>query len=357
LSRGPSTRAVHAGLPAPQRLEPLLPGPVLAATFHLPGEAEPGGYARLHHPTVGLLEDALGDLDGGECVAFASGAAAVGAVLERLRPGELLVAPEDGYPAVRQWSSELEPRGVRVRLVPSSTEAFVAAAPDAALVWIETPANPRLEVVDVGAVAAAARGLVAVDNTVATPLGQQPLALGADVAMCSGTKSLAGHSDLLLGALSTRDADLAAALRGGRARTGAVPGAFEAWLAHRSLATLGLRLERASANSVAVAAALRERGLEGVVHPADHPAALEQMRFFGPLVGFTLAGAERAQRFLAACRLVAEATSFGGVHSTAERRSRWGHDAVPEGFIRLSCGVEDTGDLVADVLAALDSAA
>jgi cystathionine gamma-lyase len=348
---------VHAGLPAPEQLAPLLPGPVLAATFHLAGDAEPAGYARHHHPTVALLEAAVGALDGGECVAFSSGSAAAAAVLERLEPGDLLVAPQDGYPTVRRWCAELlEPRGVCTRLVASTTEAFEEAAPGATVLWIETPANPRLKVVDVRAVAAAAGGLVVVDNTVATPLGQQPLDLGADMAMCSGTKALAGHSDLLLGALSVRDRGLAEALRSGRSRAGSVPGAFEAWLAHRSLPTLGLRLERASASALAVAAALRERGVEDVVHPADDPVAREQMRFHGPLVGFTLPSADHAQRFLTACELVAEATSFGGVHSTAERRDRWGFDAVPAGFVRFSCGIEDTEDLVADVLAALDAA-
>jgi cystathionine gamma-lyase len=342
---GPSTRAVGAGLPAAAQGEPFLPGPVLASSFHWSGEAAPAAYARDHHPTVALLEDALGALDGGESVVFASGNAATAALLDGLEPGQRLVAPVDGYPAVRQWAAErLEPRGVRCELVASSTDAFVAAAPGADLVWVETPSNPRLDVVDVAAVAAARTGLLVVDNTVCTPLGQQPLTLGADVAMCSGTKALTGHSDLLLGVLSVRDTELAARLRTRRSRSGSVPGAFEAWLAHRSLPTLALRLERQSANAAAVAALLRARGIADVVHPG-----------VGPLVGFTLASAQAAQRFLAACTLVAEATSFGGVHSTAERRGRWGTDAVGEGFVRFSCGIEDTADLVADVARALDA--
>lgn len=350
--RGPSTRSVHAGLPAAEQGAPFLPGPMPASTFHWSGEAAPEGYARDHHPTVALLERALGELDGGTSIAFGAGNAATAALLDGLEPGQRLVAPADGYPAVRQWCVErLSPRGVACDLVPSATEAFVEAAPGADVVWVETPVNPRLDVVDVRAVAEVTEGLLAVDNTVCTPLGQRPLDLGADVAMCSGTKALSGHSDLLLGVLSVRDEELAARLRTRRSRSGAVLGPFEAWLAHRSLATLALRLERQSSNADAVAALLRDRGLEEVVRP-DHP----QMRLAGPLVGFTLESAEAADRFLATCDLVADATSFGGVHSTAERRGRWGTDQVPEGFVRLSCGIEDPEDLLADVASGLDAA-
>jgi cystathionine gamma-lyase len=349
---GPSTRAVHAGLPPAGQGEPMLPGPVLAAPYHLrgPADASPYGYGRDANPTWTLLERALGELDGGESVVFASGMAAVGAViLPRLRPGDVLVASGDGYPGIRKLAAEhLEPREVRVRLVPTDTGVLVDAAGDATLVWVETPSNPGLTVCDVEAVAAAAHSagaLLAVDNTLATPLGFQPLDAGADFAMLSGTKSLTGHSDLLLGAVSVRDAALAAELRTWRSRAGAVLGPFEAWLAHRSLATLGLRLERSQANARALADALAGReDVTGVRWPG-----------VGPVVAFVLPSAERAQAFLDACRLVTEATSFGGVHSTAERRARWGTDDVAEGFIRFSAGCEDTDDLVADVVQALDT--
>jgi cystathionine gamma-lyase len=156
--------------------------------------------------------------------------------------------------------------------------------------------------------------------------------------------------------VSVRDPELAAGLRTWRSQTGGIPGPFEAWLAHRSLATLGLRLERASANALALAEALRERDdVTDVRHPSDDPVAVAQMERFGPVVSFTLASAEAAQAFLDACELVTEATSFGGMESTAERRARWGTDNVPEGFIRFSAGCEDTEDLVADVLRALDA--
>jgi cystathionine gamma-lyase len=366
-SWGPGTRAVRAGLDAAGQGEPLLAGPVLAAPYHLqgPADASPYAYGRDANPTWTRLEAALGELEGGDSVVFASGMAAMSAVLlGRLERGDVLVAPHDGYPGVRLLAAEyLTPRGVEVRFVRTDTGQITAAAPGATLVWVETPANPGLEVCDVAAVAEAAHAagaLLGVDNTVATPLGQRPLHLGADFSMLSATKTLGGHSDLLLGAVSVHDAALAADLRRWRTRAGAIPGPLEAWLLHRSLATLELRLERQSANALAVSRFLQGRpevgdirhpGLDG--HPG-HGAAARQMRRFGALVGFTLASAERAQAFLGALELVAEATSFGGVHSTAERRGRWGTDAVAEGFIRFSAGCEDADDLVADVAHALD---
>jgi cystathionine gamma-lyase len=349
---GPSTRAIHAGLPEPAQGEPMLPGPVLAAPYHLRGAADSAryGYGRDENPTWTHLERAIGGLDGGETVVFSSGMAAVtAAILPRVRPGGVLVAPRDGYPGIRKLAEEqLRPGGIEVRLVPTDTGAIVAAAEGADLVWVESPSNPRLDVCDLDAIAAAAHAngaLFGVDNTVATPLGQRPLDHGADLAMLSGTKSLTGHSDVLLGAVTVRDAALAAELRAWRSHTGAILGPFEAWLAHRSLATLGLRLERSQANARALAAALAARD---DVTDVRWPGV-------GPLIAMTLSSLEHAQGFLDACRLVSEATSFGGVHSTAERRGRWGTDDVPEGFIRFSAGCEDTEDLVADVTAALDA--
>jgi cystathionine gamma-lyase len=362
---GPSTRAIHAGRPAAEQGAPLLPGPVLAAPYHLRGAADssPYAYGRDANPTWTALEAAIGALDGGETVTFASGMAAVSAtVLSQLRPGDVLVATDDGYPGIRKLATErLAPAGVHIRWVPTDTAALVEAAGGATLVWVETPSNPELRSCDVRAVAEATRAagaLLAVDNTLATPLGMQPLALGADFAVISATKLVSGHSDILLGAVSVREGTLADALRTWRSQTGAIAGAFEAWLAHRSLSTLGLRLERSSANAQAVAEALGARDdVSDVRHPSTDPVAAGQMDHFGPLVGFTLPTAAAAQAFLDACELVSEATSFGGVESTAERRGRWGTDAVAEGFIRFSAGCEDTADLVADVEQALGRAA
>ena len=348
MAHGPSTRAVHAGLPEPAQGEPILPGPVLAAPFHLRGDphSTPYGYGRDANPTWTALERAIGELDGGTTVVFSSGMAAVSAVvLPRLQPRDVLVACGDGYPGIRKIAEhDLRPKGIEVRMVPTETEAIVAAAEGARLVWVETPSNPRLDVCDLDAVARAAHdndALLAVDNTVATPLGLQPLAHGADFAMVSGTKALTGHSDILLGAVTVSDPAMAEELVAWRIRTGSILGPFEAWLAHRSLATLGLRLERAQANARALVDAL-----EGRVTHLRWPGV-------GPVISLALPTAEAAQAFLDGCRLVSEATSFGGVHSTAERRARWGTDDVPEGFIRFSCGIEDTDDLLADVLQAL----
>jgi cystathionine gamma-lyase len=367
--RGEGTRAVHAGLPEPEAGAPFLPGPTFAAPYHLPGEPadSPHGYGRYSNPTWTNYERALAELEGAETVVFASGMAAAAAVLlPMLRRGEVLVAPADGYYNVRQLSREhLEPRGVTVRLVPTADDAALAEAlPGAALVWLETPSNPGLDVCDIAAIANAAHAagaLVAVDNTLATPLGQRPIELGADFSVTSATKALSGHADLLMGYVATRDPGRTGGLRAWRGVTGAVPGPFEAWLAHRSLATLELRLGRQCANAQILAELLAARDdVKGVRYPGlpsdpSYGTASRQMRRFGSVVSFDLDGRERAERFLAACELVAEATSFGGVYSSAERRARWAGDEVPEGFIRLSAGCEDAPDLVGDVVRALDS--
>jgi cystathionine gamma-lyase len=350
--RGPSTRAVHAGLPEPAQGEPFLPGPVFAAPFHLQGPADATrfSYHRYTNPTWEGLEAAVGGLEGGEALFFASGMAAVSAVVvSSLRPGDVLVAPSDAYPGIRSIAVEhLEPRGVEVRLVPTDEAAVRGAMPGATMVWVESPSNPGLDMLDLGALAAevhAAGAAFVVDNTLAGPLRQRPLTLGADVVVVSASKSLTGHSDLVLGYVAAREPDRVAALRSWRSTTGGIPGPFEAWLAHRSLATLGVRLERQEANAAALVDALRGRD---DVSDVRWPGV-------GAVLAFTLDGAERAQAFLGALSIVAEATSFGGLHSSAERRARWGTDDVAEGWVRFSTGIEDTADLVADVLGALDA--
>jgi cystathionine gamma-lyase len=294
-------------------------------------------------------------------------AAASAVLLPLLRSGDALVAPADGYPAVRTLATgQLAECGVEVRLVPAAGPPGDAVLEGAKLVWLETPSNPGLETVDVAAVverAHAAGALVAVDNTLATPLGQLPLALGADFSVASDSKHLSGHGDLILGHVAVSDAGRAEALTSWRTQTGAVPGPFEAWLAHRSLATLELRLERQCATALALAERLLFRDdvadvrYPGLPRDPGHEVARRQMRRFGTVVCFTLDGRERAERFLAACRLVAQATSFGGVHSTAERRGRWGGNDVADGFVRFSVGCETTEDLLEDVERALDLAA
>ncbi|MFD0354393.1 cystathionine gamma-lyase [Streptomyces sp. NPDC127110] len=370
---GDGTRAVRAGLPEPAKNEPPLPGPVFAAHFHLPGEVSgPYTYGRDTNPTWTLLERAVGELEapgeeGVETVVFASGMAAVSAVLlSQARTGDTVVLPSDGYQALPLVREQLEAYGVRVHTAPTGRDAQLAALDGARLLWIETPSNPGLDVCDVRRLVAAAHAagtLVAVDNTLATPLGQRPLELGADFSVASGTKGLTGHGDLLLGYVVCRDPELAAAVRRWRKIVGAIPGPMEAWLAHRSLATLQLRVGRQWGNALAVAEALADRpevtGLRYPGLPSDpsHKTAVRQMRGFGSVVSFTLPDRAHAERFMSALHLVEDATSFGGVRSTAERRGRWGGDDVPEGFIRFSAGAEDLEDLVADVLRALDSAA
>ncbi len=361
---GPSTLAVHAGMPGAVDGEPFLPPPTLAAPYHLAGESDvsPYGYSRYANPTWTALETALGELEGGAALIFGSGMAAVTAlVLTELQDGDVFVACNDGYPGIRTLANEqLAPRGVEVRFVPTDTDATIAACDGATLVWVETPSNPRLDVLDLRAVAGAAHAAGArlvVDNSRATPMGQRPLDLGADFSVCAATKAIAGHSDVLLGFVAAREPVALEPLLAWRGLTGAIAGPFEAWLVHRSLATLELRLARQSQSALALAEALRERDdLDGVFHPSFSTEAAGQMRHFGPLVCFDCGSAERAQAFLSRAWLVTEATSFGGVHTTAERRARWGTDAVGEGFVRLSCGIEDTEDLLADVTAALDGA-
>lgn len=368
---GDGTRAVRAGLPDPVAYEPPLPGPVFAAHFHLPGEAAgPYTYGRDTNPTWTHLERALAELESpdapAEAVVFASGMAAISAVLlSHARVGDAVVLPDDGYQALPLVREQLAAYGVEVRTAPTAGDAQLAVLDGASLLWIETPSNPGLDVCDIRRLARAAHdtgALVAVDNTLATPLGQRPLELGADFAVASGTKGLTGHGDLLLGYVVCRDPELAARVRKWRKVVGAIPGPMEAWLAHRSLATLQLRADRQSANALAVAEALLDRPeVSGVRHPGltsdpAHRQAAAQMRRFGCVVSFDLPDRAYAERFLAALRLVDDATSFGGVRSTAERRGRWGGDKVAEGFIRFSAGAEDTADLVADVRRALDEA-
>jgi len=349
--RGDSTRTAHAGLSAAADGEPFLPGPTFAGPYHLAGPADASrfNYGRYDNPSWARLEAALGELEGAQSVVFAAGMAAVSAVvIPSLHTGDVLVAPSDAYPGIRAIAEDvLRPNGIEVRLVPTDDEAVRAALPGATLVWLESPSNPGLDVLDLPALIAeahAAGAIVAVDNTLAGPLRQRPLELGADYSVMSGSKHLGGHSDLILGAVAVSDETRAEALRSWRIATGSIPGPFEAWLAHRSLATWALRLERQEANARALADVLRARD---DVSDVRWPGV-------GSVVCFDVGSHARADAFLEGCELVAAATSFGGLHASAERRARWGSDDVGEGFIRFNAGIEDTPDLVADVERALE---
>ncbi|MFE6983881.1 cystathionine gamma-lyase [Streptomyces griseus] len=368
---GDGTRAVRAGLPEPEQFEPTLPGPVFAAHFHLSGDpVGPYTYGRETNPTWTHLERAIGELEApGEEVGttvFASGMAAITAVLlSQVRSGDAVVLPDDGYQALPLVREQLAAYGVEVRTAPTGGDAQLALLTGAKLLWIESPSNPGLDVCDIPRLveaAHAAGALVAVDNTLATPIGQRPLALGADFSVASDTKGMTGHGDILLGHVTCRDPRLTADVRRWRKVVGAIPGPMEAWLAHRSLSTLQLRIDRQCTTALALAEALAKRAeVTGLRYPGlptdpSYAVAARQMRRFGSVVSFELADRETAERFLSALRLVDDATSFGGVRSTAERRGRWGGDAVAEGFIRFSVGAEDPEDLLADVEQALDMA-
>lgn len=360
------TAILHAGYGSTHDPGPFRGGPQFSSTFTTPGD--PSGYTltygRFHNPTWTAWEEALGLLEGGESIAFASGMAAVAAVLGvTLKPGDTIVLPADCYYTTRTVASNwLSVIGVNVRLIPTRDNAQATAIEGARVLWLETPTNPQLDICDIRELAdlAARHGAITVvDNTTATAYLQHPLALGATYVVASDTKAMTGHSDLVLGHVSTADPDRAAELRTWRAQHGAIPGPMEVWLAHRSLATLPLRVARQSASALELATFLTTQPRVAAVHYPGLPGhsgyatARRQMDAFGGVVSFELASRGHAEQFLGALMLVREATSFGGVHSTAERRARWGGDSIGEGFIRFSVGCEAPQDIIDDVAQAL----
>ena len=347
--RKPSTVAVTAGRPPHQPDQPLNAPITMASTYVAGGEVE---YGRYGNPTWTALEDALGELEGGRCLTFASGLAAVATVLDLVGQGRKVVAPRHAYNGSIMQLADLEARGrIVTDLVDiTDTDAVVAACEDAALVWLESPTNPALEVADIDTIRKAAHeagAYVVVDNTFATPLLQTPLDQEVDLVVHSATKYLSGHSDALLGAIVTRDEELYAVLKGRRDLIGAVPGTLEAWLVLRGLRTLHLRVERAQANAQELVRRLRE-----------HPAVGE-VRYpgFGGIVSIVLAeGAMAADLLTRKTKLWVHATSLGGVESTFERRRRWKTEpaTIPDALVRLSVGIEDVDDLWDDLRRALD---
>jgi cystathionine gamma-lyase len=356
------TAILHAGYRGTHEAGVYLSGPQFSATYTAPGEPSQHEltYGRFHNPTWIAYEQALGVLEGGQAVSFASGMAAVSAVLGVcLSPGDAIVLPSDSYYTTRLLASNwLEKLGVEVRTAPTRGSAQRDAIDGARLLWLETPTNPGLDVCNIReltAIAKSAGALVAVDNTTATAYLQQPLALGADYVVASDTKGLTGHSDLILGHVAVTDPGRAEALHTWRTQHGAVPGPMETWLAHRSLATLPLRQRRQNKSAQRLAEFLSSHaGVSTVYYPGlpghpGHATARKQMQAFGTVVSFELGTSIQADEFLRGLELVREATSFGGVHSSAERRARWGGDQIAEGFIRFSVGCEDVGDIIDDV--------
>lgn len=343
--------------------DPVVPPITASATFHLPS-VQSGGqfYGRNGNPSWDAVEAQLAILEDAEVVSFPSGMAAIAAALfATLKAGDRLIVPSDGYYVTRILSEGfLRPLGINVVQLP--TAAYDAADfTGAAVVYLETPSNPGLDVVDIAAVAARARAAgarVIADNTTMTPLLQRPLDLGCDLAIAADTKAPAGHSDVLFGHVTGRDAALLARVRDWRRMAGAIPGPFEAFLVHRGIETLELRLERMCASAAIIAGrlaghdAIRDLRYPGLPGDPSHRAVGGQMANGGFLIGFAMRDADTAEGFLSRCPLIAQTTSFGGTHSAGERRARWG-DAVPEGFIRLSVGIEPVEVLWQAIEAAL----
>jgi cystathionine gamma-synthase len=352
----PETIAVKAGRPARQPDAPFNQPLVMASTYVAGGQLE---YGRYGNETWAAFEEAIGSLEGGRAIAYASGMAAVSTILDLVAVGETIVAARHCYQGTLVQLAGLEQRGLlKVALVDiDDTEQVIGALDDnaetTALLWIESPTNPALEVADIASLCAAAHRVgarVVVDNTFATPLVQRPLDDGADLVVHSATKYIAGHSDVLLGVVVTRDDEVFRALDERRRSRGALPGTLEAWLALRGLRTMALRVERATANARELASRL-----------AEHPAVgLVRYPGFGAIIAIEVAGgAAAADAVTASTELWVHATSLGGVESSLERRRRWALEpaTIPESLIRLSVGIENVEDLWADLDAALDGVA
>ncbi len=375
---GFNTRAIHAGQ-EPDALTGAVTVPIYAtSTYKQDGVGGLRGgyeYSRGANPTRTALEEALAALEGGRRgLAFASGMAAEDTLLRAIcRPGDHVLLPDDAYGGTFRLVARVLARwGVEYTTVPLVDVDAVRAAvrPTTRVLWAETPTNPLLGVADIAALASVADeagARLVVDNTFASPYLQQPIALGADVVVHSTTKYLGGHSDVIGGALVTADADLGDQLAFHQMAMGAVAGPFDAWLVLRGIKTLGVRMDRHCANAARIAEfLLGHQAVARVLYPglADHPGhalAARQMRGFGGMVSFTLRGGEEAA--LKVCELASVFTlgeSLGGVESLIEHPGRMTHASaagspleVPDDLVRLSVGIEDVDDLIADLAAAL----
>jgi cystathionine gamma-lyase len=341
---------------------PAVQAPVLATILASAGEPTAGDYGRGGNPTWTALEHALGAIESAVAVVFSSGqAASMALMLALARNRDTILVPRDGYYNARTLAERLRPHGAVPVLVDLADLAAVERelAANRAVLWAESPTNPLLRVADLarlGELATAAGAPMVVDNTVSTGLLQQPLELGAVASLCSLTKSASGHSDVIAGAVMTRDPGLQDELRTWRTLGGGILGPMEAWLAIRGLKTLPLRVERQSASALAVAAHLAAHPRVTAVHypgvgeQATSIARAQMPRGFGPLLSFEVDGtAADADAVVLASRLIVPATSFGGVESAWERRGRWPGESAPATLIRLSVGIEPPADLIADI--------
>jgi cystathionine gamma-lyase len=377
------TRAIHAGQ-APDPSTGAVMQPIYATSTYVqssPGVHQGFEYSRSQNPTRMAWERCLADLEGGrQGFAFASGMAATSTLLELLDAGSHVVAMDDLYGGTGRLFNRVRARtaGLRVSYADLSEPGALdrALQDDTRMVWIETPTNPMLKLVDIEAVAARAKedgALVVVDNTFASPWGQRPLELGADIAMHSATKYLNGHSDVVGGIVAVRDAALAEQLAFLQNSIGAVAGPFDSFLALRGVKTLALRMERHSANGLVIARWLEQRrGVEQVIYPwleshPQHALARRTLAGGGGIVSFIISGGLAAARaFLESCRIFALAESLGGVESLVNHPAIMTHASVPaetrarlgisDTLIRLSVGVEDSEDLIADLDQALSAA-
>ncbi len=347
----PATTVVATGRPPAEPGAGVVIPPTFTSTYVVGTDLR---YARAGNPTWTAFEDVLGALEGGEALLYSSGMAAASAALTLVPHGATIVAPAGAYNGVDTVLREGETAGRwLVRWVDvSDADAVAAAIPGAALVWLESPTNPLLQVADLAAAAEVALrecAVVVVDNTFATPLLQRPLELGADIVLHSATKYLSGHSDVILGALVTRDARLHAALLSARTLGGAIPGPMEAWLATRGIRTLAVRFDRACSNAAILAARLGDlAGVSRVRYPG-----------FGAMISIELAGdAESADAVCAAPSLISNSTSLGGVETQWERRRAIPNEPVttPETLVRISVGIEDVEDIWTDIVTALAAA-
>jgi cystathionine gamma-synthase len=343
-----ATLAVVAGRPPRAPDAPFSAPVTFASTYVAGGNTE---YGRYGNPTWSAFEEAVGALEGGKALAFASGLATVSAVLSLLPDEGVAVVPETAYAGTLELFAEqvTRVRGQLRTVDVTDADAVAAACTGADLLWVESPTNPQLEVADLPAAAVAARRegtLLAVDSTFATPLGQRPLDLGSHLVVHSATKLIAGHSDVLLGVVVTMDDDLAQRLDAHRRLHGAVPGPMEAWLALRGLRTLAIRYERAERTAALLVERLTgDRRVTRVRYPGS-----------GTLLAIEVAGGARAADAIGEhTRLWVHATSLGGVESTLERRRRWASESagVSEALVRLSVGIEDPEDLWRDLDGAL----
>jgi cystathionine gamma-synthase len=362
------TVAVQAGRPARRGGAPMNAPITLSSTYVHDAAIE---YGRDGNETWTAFEVALGALDGGRAITFASGLAAAAAIASLVPPGGTAVLPSVAYHGVRNIFDRMQAEGrLHVRTVPADDTAAVLAATNGAdMVWVESIANPLIVVADVPAIAAGARAcgaITVVDATFPTPLRQRPLDLGADIVLHSATKFIGGHSDLLMGAVVCLDATHAEALATYRHDHGSIPGAFDAFLALRGLRTLAVRLDRAEASAAELARRLASHqhvakvyypGLPG--HPQHERATRVLPNGSGSMLSFEVAGTvEQTEAFLARLCLLTHATSLGGVESLIERRARYSGDASIVGatLCRLSVGIEHVEDLWTDLDEALRAA-